>query len=107
MDYVVYYQHDRLVGAVGDAESTAAAWILPEHVTHPHPARHPSFCRNGDYDFKKYSMLNMRWMKTKDKSKHLSKEQRRKLQKLNFCWTDDEIQLLLESVNHYQCECEY
>ena len=52
-------------------------------------------------------MLNMRWMKTKDKSKYLSKEQRRKLQKLNFCWTDDEIQLLLESVNRYQCECEY
>ena len=33
---------------------------------------------------KNYSILNMRLIKTKDKSKHLSKEQRRRLQKVNF-----------------------
>ena len=47
-------------------------------------------------------MLNMCLIKTKDKSKHFSKEQRQRLQK-----PCDETQLLLESVNHYKCECEY
>ena len=27
--------------------------------------------------------------------------------KTEFCWTIDEIQLLLESVNQYKCKCEY
>ena len=31
----------------------------------------------------------------------------RRLQKLNFVCTGNEIQLLLESVNQYKCKCEY
>ena len=50
----------------------------------------------------------MCFIKAKDKSKHLPKDQVqcRRLRKL--C-TDDEFQLLLESVNHnqYKCKCEY
>ena len=44
------------------------------------------FRRHGEYDFKKYSMLNLCLIKTKDKSKHLSKNilQRQWLQKHNF-----------------------
>ena len=40
-----------------------------------------------------------------DKSKHLSKiySTVSKVIKTEFCWTDDEIQLPLESVN--QCKC--
>ena len=30
-----------------------------------------------------------------------------KATKTEFLWTDDEIQLLLESVNQYRCKCEY
>ena len=30
-----------------------------------------------------------------------------KVAKTEFCWTDDEIQLLLESVKKYKCRCEY
>ena len=30
-----------------------------------------------------------------------------KTTKTEFCWTDDEIPLLLESVNQYRCKCEY
>ena len=30
-----------------------------------------------------------------------------KVTKSEFCWTDDEIQLLLELVNQYKCRCEY
>ena len=53
----------------------------------------------------KYSTLN----KCLDKSKHLSKRYSRKLKvtKTGFSWTDDEIQLLLESVNQYKCKPEY
>ena len=43
-----------------------------------------------------------------DKSKHLSKNSTMLTStKTEFCWTDDEIQLLLESVNQYKCQCEY
>ena len=49
--------------------------------------------------------------KSKSKSKRMSKKiprlQRRRLQKTKFCWTDDEIQLLLKSVNQYKYKCEY
>ena len=40
-------------------------------------------------------------IKAKDKSKHLSKRYSYmwKVTKTEFCWTDDEIQLRLESVN--------
>ena len=30
-----------------------------------------------------------------------------KATKTEFCRTDDEIQLLIESVNQYRCRCEY
>ena len=30
-----------------------------------------------------------------------------KVTKTKFCWADDEIQLLLESVNQYKCKSEY
>ena len=30
-----------------------------------------------------------------------------KATKTEFCWTDDEIQLILESVNQYRCNREY
>ena len=30
-----------------------------------------------------------------------------KIIKTEFCWTDDEIQLLLESVDQHKCTCEY
>ena len=40
----------------------------------------------------KYSTLNMCLIKAT---------------KTEFCWTDDEIQLPLESVNQYRCKCEY
>ena len=48
-------------------------------------------------------------IKAKDKTKHLSKRYSTmsKATKTEFCWTDDEIQLLLESVNQYRCKCEY
>ena len=45
-----------------------------------------------------------------DKSKHFSKKRysaKLKLTKTGFSWTDDEIQLLLESVNKYKCKREY
>ena len=29
-----------------------------------------------------------------------------KVTKSSFCWTDDEIQLLLESVSYCKCKCE-
>ena len=44
-----------------------------------------------------------------DNSKHLFKKYSimPKLTKTEFCWADDEIQLLLESVNHYKYKYEY
>ena len=30
-----------------------------------------------------------------------------KVTKNEFCWTDDKIQLLSESVSQYKCKCEY
>ena len=30
-----------------------------------------------------------------------------KVAKTGFCWTDDEIQLLLESMNQYKCKFDY
>ena len=30
-----------------------------------------------------------------------------KATKTKFCWTDDEIQLLLESDNQYKCKCDF
>ena len=30
-----------------------------------------------------------------------------KVTKTEFCWADDEIQLLLESVSHCKCKYEY
>ena len=46
-------------------------------------------------------MLNMCLIKAKDKKKHLSKRYSTmlKVTKTEFCWTDDEIQLLLELRN--------
>ena len=48
-------------------------------------------------------------IKAKDKSKHLSERSSTmsKATKTEFCWTDDEIQLILESVNQYRCNREY
>ena len=48
-------------------------------------------------------------IKAKDKSKHLSERSSTmsKATKTEFCWTDDEIQLLLASVNQYRCKCGY
>ena len=47
-------------------------------------------------------------IKAKDKRKHLSKRYSTMSVsvKTEFCWTDDETQLLLESVNQYKCKCE-
>ena len=44
-----------------------------------------------------------------DNSKHLFKKYSimPKVTKTEFCWADDEIQLLLESVNHYKYKYEY
>ena len=51
----------------------------------------------------------MHLIKAKDKSKHLSERSSTmsKATKTEFCWTDDEIQLILESVNQYRCNREY
>ena len=48
-------------------------------------------------------------IKAKDKSKHLSKicSTMSKVTKTEFCWSDDEIQLLIESDNQYKCKCEH
>ena len=48
-------------------------------------------------------------IKAKDKSKHLSERSSTmsKATKTEFRWTDDEIQLILESVNQYRCNREY
>ena len=48
-------------------------------------------------------------IKAKDKSKHLSERSSTmsKATKTESCWTDDEIQLILESVNQYRCNREY
>ena len=48
-------------------------------------------------------------IKAKDNSKHLSERPNlmSKATKTEFCRTDDEIQLLIESVNQYRCRCEY
>ena len=48
-------------------------------------------------------------IKAKDKSKYSLERSSTmsKATKTVFCWTDDEIQLLLESVNQYRCKCEY
>ena len=55
----------------------------------------------------KHVLLNMCLIKAKDKRKHLSKSTMSNVTKTEFCWTTDEIQLLLESVNQYKCKCEY
>ena len=57
----------------------------------------------------KYSTLNMCLIKAKHKSKHLSERSSTILKgtKTEFCWTDNEIELLLESANQYRCKCEY
>ena len=49
----------------------------------------------------------MCFIKAKSKSKYLSERSSTmsKATKTEFCWTDDEIQLLLESVNQYRCKC--
>ena len=64
------------------------------------------FFRNGECE---YSTLNMCLIKAKDKSKDLSgrSSTMSKATKTEFCWADDEIQLLLESVNQYRYKCEY
>ena len=43
-------------------------------------------------------------IKAKDKRKHVSKRYgaMSKVTKTEFCWTDDEIQLFLQSVNQYK-----
>ena len=43
-------------------------------------------------------------IKAKDKRKHVSKRYgaMSKVTKTEFCWTDDEIQLLLQSVNQFK-----
>ena len=48
-------------------------------------------------------------IKAKDKSKDLSERSSTtsKATETEFCWTDDETQLLLESVNQYRCKYEY
>ena len=48
-------------------------------------------------------------IKAKDKKKHLSKRYSTmsKFTKTEFCWTDHEIQLLLEQVIQYKCKSEY
>ena len=53
--------------------------------------------------------LNMCLINVKDKSKYLSKRYSTmsKNTKTEFCWTDDEIQLLFESVNQHKCMCEF
>ena len=53
-------------------------------------------------------MLNMWLIKAKHKSKHLSERSSTilKATKTEFCWTDNEIELLLESANQYRCKCE-
>ena len=51
----------------------------------------------------------MCFIKAKSKSKYLSERSSTmsKATKTEFCWTDDEIQLLFESVNQYRCKSEY